>query len=230
MRLLLAEDDVQLGDLIVQMLVKSGYQVDWVTDGEDAVAYALAGHYGVVLLDWMMPIQDGILACQTLRKQGFQTPIVMLTAKDAVDDRIQGLDAGADDYIIKPFEFTELLARIRALSRRNYAPIISQTVMLRDVLLNRTSQSLEKEDIIILLSPREYQLLDLLVQNAGQVLTRDVIYDRIWGYDANVTFKTIDATVKLLRKKLETVGIASLISSVRGVGYRFEKTTDSTHD
>lgn len=228
MRILLAEDDLQLGDLIVQLLEKSGFQVDWVTDGEQAVDYLEASHYNIVLLDWMMPVQDGIAACRSLRKQGVQTPIVMLTAKDAVDDRIQGLDAGADDYIIKPFEFTELLARIRALSRRNYAPIISQTVMLRDVLLNRTSQALEKEDLTILLSPREYQLLDLFVQNQGQVLTREVIYERIWGYDADVTFKTIDATVKLLRKKLETVGLASVISSIRGVGYRFEKTTDAT--
>lgn len=228
MRILLAEDDLQLGDLIVQLLEKSGYQVDWVTDGEQAVDYVEASHYSIVLLDWMMPVQDGIAACRLLRKQGVQTPIVMLTAKDAVDDRIQGLDAGADDYIIKPFEFTELLARIRALSRRNYAPIISQTIMLRDVLLNRTSQALEKEDLTILLSPREYQLLDLFVQNQGQVLTREVIYERIWGYDADVTFKTIDATVKLLRKKLETVGLASLISSIRGVGYRFEKITDAT--
>lgn len=228
MRILLAEDDLQLGDLIVQLLEKSGFQVDWVTDGEQAVDYVEASHYNIVLLDWMMPVQDGIAACRSLRKQGVQTPIVMLTAKDAVDDRIQGLDAGADDYIIKPFEFTELLARIRALSRRNYAPIISQTVMLRDVLLNRTSQALEKEDLTILLSPREYQLLDLFVQNQGQVLTREVIYERIWGYDADVTFKTIDATVKLLRKKLETVGLASVISSIRGVGYRFEKTMDAT--
>ncbi|OLN22199.1 DNA-binding response regulator [Domibacillus antri] len=224
MNILLAEDDLQLGELVRFMLKKKGgYNVDWVTEGEDAYDYASASHYDVLVLDWMMPNGDGIDVCRDLRRDGYSGAILMLTAKDAVEDRVAGLDSGADDYLVKPFEIDELLARLRALTRRNYAPIVEETVSIQGIDLNRNSQTIHLGGESLQLSPREFQLLDLLVQNKGQVLTRDLILDRIWGYDADVTTKTIDATVKLLRKKLDVFGRQDIIQSIRGVGYKVEE-------
>lgn len=223
MHILLAEDDLKLGELIAYMLhKKAGYKVEWVQDGEDAYFYSTSAHYDILILDWMMPKESGIDVCKRLRKEGYSGAILMLTAKDAVEDRITGLDAGADDYLVKPFEIDELLARLRALSRRNFAPIIEEEMHVQDLILNRTSQIVVCGEGKIQLSPREFQLLDLLIQNKGQVLPREVILDRIWGIDADVSIKTIDATVKLLRKKLEKIGKEDTLHSIRGVGYKFE--------
>ncbi len=222
LNILLAEDDLQLGELLGFMLEKVDYKVDWVMEGEDAYQYAQASHYDVVILDWMMPNGDGISVCRKLRREGYSNAILMLTAKDAVEDRINGLDAGADDYLIKPFEIEELLARLRALTRRNYAPILEEQISLQDLIINRTSQSIIQGKEEIQLSPREFQLLDLLVQNKGQVLPRELILDRIWGLDADVSTKTIDATIKLLRKKLNIFGRHDMLQSIRGVGYKVE--------
>jgi DNA-binding response OmpR family regulator len=223
MNILLAEDDVTLGELIVYMLKKkAGYKVEWVMEGEDAYYYATNSHYDVLVLDWMMPNRDGVEICRHLRKQGYSGAILMLTAKDSVQDRIEGLDSGADDYLVKPFEIDELLARLRALSRRNYAPILEEEIRIQDLVLNRMSHLVRLGSEEIQLSPREFQLLDLLVQNKGQVMPREVILDRIWGYDSEVAPKTIDATVKLIRKKLKSFGKQDLLKSIRGVGYKFE--------
>lgn len=222
MNILLAEDDLQLGELLGFMLKKVGYQVDWVMEGNDAYEYAKVSHYDVLILDWMMPNGDGISICRKLRREGYSKAILMLTAKDAVEDRINGLDAGADDYLIKPFEIDELLARLRALTRRNYAPILEEQISLHGLVINRTSQTIIQGKEEVQLSPREFQLLDLLVQNKGQVLTRELILDRIWGLEADVSTKTIDATIKLLRKKLNIFGRHDMLQSIRGVGYKVE--------
>ena len=223
MNILLAEDDLKLGELICYMLKKKGnYKVEWVKEGEDAYYYSTTSHYDVLILDWMMPNGSGVDVCRRLRKEGYPGAILMLTAKDSVEDRITGLDSGADDYLVKPFEIDELLARLRALSRRNYAPIVEDEVCFQDLVLNRISQVIRCGEEEIQLSPREFQLLDLLLQNKGQVLPREIIMDRIWGYDADVSMKTIDATVKLLRKKLEKIEKQDLLHSIRGVGYKFE--------
>ncbi len=223
MNILLAEDDFQLGELVEYMLKKKGgYNVDLVMDGEDAYDYAKASHYDILILDWMMPNEDGVSVCRRLRLSGYSGAILMLTAKDAVEDRIIGLDAGADDYLVKPFEIEELLARLRALSRRNYAPILEEQLSIHEMQLNRLSQTISNGAEEVQLSPREFQMLDLLVQNRGQVLPREVILDRIWGLDADVSMKIIDATVKLLRKKLDMIGQNGLLQSIRGVGYKFE--------
>ncbi|MCH6265156.1 response regulator transcription factor [Neobacillus citreus] len=221
MKILLAEDDFNLGELVVYMLEKkASAKVEWVQEGEDAFYYATATHYDVLILDWMMPNGDGVEVCRRLRKQGYPGAILMLTAKDSVQDRIEGLDSGADDYLVKPFEIDELLARLRALSRRNYAPILEEETWIQDLVLNRNSHTVRSQGGEIQLSPREFQLLDLLVQNKGRVLPREVILERIWGYDADVAPKTIDATVKLIRKKLDPIGKQELLQSVRGVGYK----------
>ncbi|WP_308635994.1 response regulator transcription factor [Paenibacillus silvisoli] len=221
MNLLLAEDDVRLGELLVHMLeAKTGGRVDWVMTGSDACNYALASTYDVVLLDWMLPEGDGAATCKKLRKANYTGAILMLTARDTLQDRVDGLDAGADDYLVKPFEIDELLARIRALTRRNFAQLIEETLQLGEIQLNRSSHEVHSGEQRISLTPREFQVLDLLAVNRGRVLTRELILDRIWGYDSDVTPKVIDATVKLARKKLELAGHKGLIQSVRGVGYR----------
>ena len=223
MNILLAEDDSKLGELIGYMLKKKAeYKVEWVQEGEDAYYYAVNSHYDVVILDWMMPNGSGVEVCRSLRKHGYSGAILMLTAKDTVQDRIEGLDSGADDYLVKPFEIDELLARLRALTRRNYAPILEEEIRIQDLVLNRMSHTICQGNQEIQLSPREFQLLDLLIQNKGQVMPREVILDRIWGYDSEVAPKTIDATVKLIRKKLKSFGKEDLLQSVRGVGYKVE--------
>ncbi|TWT28254.1 response regulator transcription factor [Planomicrobium sp. CPCC 101110] len=225
MKILLAEDDENLGELIVHLLKKKGAQnVDWVTEGMEAYDYACASFYDVLILDWMMPNGDGVEVCQRLRKDGYSGAVLMLTAKDALTDRVNGLEAGADDYLVKPFEIDELWARLRALARRNLAPIQEETVELKGLAINRTSHTVSKKGEIINLTPREFQLLDMLVQNRGQVLTRELIFDRIWGFDGEVSLKTIDATVKLLRKKIDQQDQGSIIETVRGVGYKIEAT------
>ncbi|CAM4168418.1 response regulator transcription factor [Geobacillus sp. FSL K6-0789] len=220
MKILLAEDDLHLGELIVHLLKKKGIDhIDWVQEGEDAYDYALAEFYDVVVLDWMLPNGDGVDICRRLRQNGYTGAILMLTAKDAVHDRVTGLEAGADDYLVKPFEIDELVARLKALARRTFVPLQEEKVAFHGFTLNRTSHTLHRGDEEIFLTPREFQLLDLLVQNQGQVVPRETILDRVWGWDADVSMKTIDATIKLLRKKLKD----DVIQTVRGVGYKIEK-------
>ncbi len=221
MKILLAEDDIRLGELTAHMLrKKSGCTVDWVKTGSDAFDYAMASSYDVVVLDWMMPDGDGLETCAKLRRRGYLGAILMLTAKDTLQDCVEGLDAGADDYLVKPFEMDELLARLRALMRRKFVPIQEDVIRIRDLELKRMSQIVIQGDQEIQLSPREFQILDLLLQNKGRTLTREVILDKVWGLDAEVNLKTIDATVKLIRKKLEPSYSRELIQSVRGVGYK----------
>lgn len=223
MNLLLAEDDIRLGELIAHLLKKKGgYQVEWLTEGTDVFDYATASHYDVLILDWMLPGEEGVEICRRLRKNGYSGAIIMLTAKDALQDRVIGLDAGADDYLVKPFEVDELLARIRALGRRNFAPIHEQVIQLQNIRVNLSNRTVFDGENEVQLTPREFQLLDLLIRNKGQVLSREIIFERIWGYDADVSIKTIDATVKLLRKKLQWDSESDYIQSIRGVGYKLE--------
>jgi DNA-binding response OmpR family regulator len=221
LNILLAEDDIRLGELIAYMLKKKGgYQVEWVTQGDDALAYALQAHFDILILDWMLPGEDGVRVASRLRQQGYNGAILMLTARDALQDRIEGLDSGADDYLVKPFEIEELLARLRALARRNFAPIQEQIVQIHSITVNLTNRTVHDGEKEIHLTPREYQLLELLIRNKGQVLSREVIFERIWGLNSDVSMKTIDATIKLLRKKLN--GETEMIQSIRGVGYKLD--------
>lgn len=224
MKILFAEDEERLGKLTANLLKKKGgHTVDWVTDGQTAYDYASVGSYDVLVLDWMLPEQDGHAVCQQLRKDGYLGAILMLTARDSVQDRIRGLDAGADDYVVKPFEIDELLARIRALGRRTFTPMLEDTYAWGELEVNRTNQRLLKGKERLQLSQREFQLLDLLLQHRGQVLSRELILDRIWGMEDEVTLKTIDATIRLLRKKLEQIDPGTNeIKNVWGVGYTIE--------
>ena len=222
MHVLLAEDDMKLGKLIKYMLEQNGISTEWVTTGDMIYDYAMYEDYDVLVLDWMMPKMSGVDACKKLRSDGYQRAILLLTARDSIEDRVTGLDAGADDYLVKPFEFAELMARLRALGRRSSQKIQQDMMDLGDFTLDRTSKVLKKGEQVIQLSPREFQIFDLLVQNMGIVVPRDIILDRIWGLESEVSSNNIDSYVKLIRKKLDLGDGKTMIHTIRGVGYKLE--------
>ena len=222
MRVLLAEDDTRLGKLTKYMMEQNGIQVEWVQRGDEIVEYANYDDYDVLVLDWMMPGESGVDACKRLRENGYEKAILILTARDDVADRVTGLDAGADDYLVKPFEFAELLARLRALGRRSSQKIQQDVVQVGEFTLNRTAKVLKKQDQVIQLSPREFQIFDLLAQNLGIVVPREIILDRIWGLESEVSSNNIDSYVKLIRKKLDLGDGKTMIHTIRGVGYKLE--------
>ena len=208
MRVLLAEDDKRLGKLIQYMLEQNDIQVEWVTNGSDIYEYAMYTDYDILILDWMMPGETGVEACSRLRKDGYEKAILMLTARDSVEDRVTGL--------------AELMARLRALGRRSTQKIQQDVVEVGEFTLNRTAKVLKKKDKVIQLSPREFQIFDLLAQNIGIVVPRDIILDRIWGLESDVSSNNIDSYMKILRKKLDLGDGGTVIKTVRGVGYKLE--------
>lgn len=222
MRVLLAEDDKKLGRLVKLMLEQNDISTEWITEGDQIFDYAMYEEYDVLILDWMMPGETGIAACKRLRSAGYQRAVLMLTARDSVEDRVAGLDAGADDYLVKPFDFSELMARLRALGRRSSQKIQQEIMELGKLTVDRTSKLLKKDGQVIQLSPREFQLFDLLLQNKGNVVPRDIILDRVWGMETDVSTNNIDSYMKLLRKKLEQADGGIAINTVRGVGYKLE--------
>lgn len=222
MKVLLAEDDKKLGRLIEYMLNQNKISVEWIQNGAEIFEYAKFSEYDILILDWMLPNVTGIEACRNLRDAGYEKAILMLTAKDTIEDRVTGLDAGADDYLVKPFEFDELLARLRALGRRSTQRIQQDIIEVGEFTLNRTTKVLMKKNQVIQLSPREFQLFDLLSQNLGVVVPREIILDRIWGLERDITSNNIDSYMKILRKKLSDVDGTISIKTVRGIGYRLE--------
>lgn len=222
MHILLAEDDLRLGKLIKHLLEKEKNQVEWVQRGDEVYDYVSFTNYDVIILDWMLPGQSGDEVCDCLRKDGYQGAILMLTARDAVEDKVTCLNKGADDYLIKPFEFIELMARLHALSRRGRFPITEQIIQNGKFLLNRTTHVLKYGAMEVQLTSREFQILDLLLQNYGHVVPREVIIDRIWGLDTEVTSNNLDAYIRIIRKKLDFSSDKPLISNVRGIGYKIE--------
>lgn len=222
MRILLAEDDKRLGYLVCQMLKRQSSSVDWVQSGDDAMNLAMKEFYDVVVLDWMMPEKSGLQVCRELRNADYQGGILMLTAKDTVDDLVVGLESGADDYLVKPFEFKVLLARINSVARRSKLPLNEEIIKVVDLELNRRTKLAKRGIREIQLTSREFQLLDTLMQNCGQTLTKEIILDRIWGLESDVSSNNLEALVRLLRKKIDYPGEVELICNVRGVGYRME--------
>lgn len=222
MRILLAEDDKRLSKMLEFLLKKENYIVDCVYDGQEALDYANLSDYDIVILDWMMPIKDGIEVCRTLRQTNKQIAILMLTARDTLNDRIEGLDSGADDYLAKPFELPELLARLRALSRRIDKTFYSDIIKYKDLELNCSSAILRYKDKKTILSPRECQIMELFVRNIDCVLPREQIMDKIWGYDTEVSSNTLDVTIKAIRQKLSKIEANDCIHTIRGIGYKFK--------
>lgn len=223
MRILLAEDDMKLGKLIQYMLQQKGHFVDWVTSGDMAYEYAMFDPYDIIILDWMMPVESGRDACKRLRENGCESSILMLTARDSIEDRVVGLDGGADDYLVKPFEFEELFARIRALARRTNLKIQKETIVFGEFTLDRTQKLVKRWDSVIQLSPREFQILDLLVQNKGIVISRDRIIERVWGIEGEVNSNIIESYIKLLRRKMGLDEAGTMIKTIRGIGYKLEE-------
>ena len=221
-RVLLADDDRAIRESLVRALDLEGYHVTEVADGVSALATARREAFDVLILDVMMPGVDGLGVCRVLRAEGDQTPILMLTARVETPDRVAGLDAGADDYLPKPFELDELLARLRALLRRTSAEsgtAAQRTLRLGELAVDPAGRRTWWQGTEIALSKTEFDLLELLVRNAGIVLDRTTIYQRIWGYEFGSESKNLAVYIGYLRRKLEQAGAAELIHTVRGVGY-----------
>ena len=219
MKILLAEDDARLRKNIVYILKKEFHHVVEVDNGQDALDNAFAERYDLLILDWMMPHLSGIEVCQQLRNTGFSGGILMLTAKDDTADVIQGLDSGADDYLVKPFKMEELLARIRAILRRQ-EKVIEQIIQVENLQLHVDSRIVLRNNTEIDLTKNEFLLLEYLFINKGRVLTREQICIYIWGYDFDVSNNSLDALVKLVRKKIDDGQEKSHIQNVRGIGYK----------
>lgn len=218
MHVLVVEDEPRLAQLIKRALERDMHVVDIAYDGEDGLYQAEAGGFDVIVLDILLPRLDGLEVCRRLRAQRIETPILMLTARDAIVHRVEGLDAGADDYLTKPFAIAELLARVRALGRRR-APIGSEVLRVADLTLDPTRHRVERGGTEIELTRKEFALLEYLMRHPNQVLTREQIMDHVWGYDFASLTNVVDLYIHYLRNKVEKGRGKKLIRTVRGVGY-----------
>jgi two-component system response regulator MprA len=222
-RILIAEDDRGVRQSLERALKFEGYEISAVKDGSEALDALQDATTDLVLLDVLMPHVDGLTVCRRLRASGNGVPVLMLTARHEVRDRVAGLDAGADDYLVKPFALEELLARVRALLRRNVSPDGAETLTVADLSLDPRTRTVTRGDRVLDLTKTEFDLLELLLLNAGVVLTRDVIYERIWGYDFGTSSNSLDVYIGYLRRKTEEGGEPRLIDTIRGVGYVIRK-------
>jgi DNA-binding response OmpR family regulator len=217
--ILVVEDERRLAQVVRKVLEEEGHTVDVAHDGEDGLALALEGTHDVVLLDVMLPGLDGFEVCRRLRAERVDTPVLLLTALDAVDDRVRGLDAGADDYLPKPFAFQELLARLRALGRRRVQARDPDQLRTDDLVLDLRRRRAERAGKVIDLSPKEFSLLEFLLRNEGRVVTRSQILDHVWGYDYSPDSNLVDVYVTYLRRKIDRGHDRRLIRTIRGAGY-----------
>jgi DNA-binding response OmpR family regulator len=226
MRLLLVEDEKDLGISIHKALTKRDYIVDWVEDGTTAWDYlhTVPQRYEIAILDWMIPQISGLELCKKLRLEKNQLPVMLLTARDSMNDRVTGLDAGADDYLVKPFGMEELLARVRALQRRspNFQP---PQLQVGDLILDYSNFSVvnlsAKNSVPIILTAKEFQLLEYFMQHPQQILTHDQIRARLWDFESDTVSNVVAAQIRLLRRKLLECGFPTAIETIRGFGYRF---------
>ena len=219
MRALLVEDETQIADFIARGLSEQGYAVDVARDGEEAISWTDVVSFDVIILDVMLPKRDGIEVCRTLRDQGLSTPVLMLTARDAVEDRVRGLDSGADDYLVKPFAFSELLARLRALMRRE-SSVVGSVIEVGDLRLDTATWEVSRQDMPVELTTRERRLLEYMMRHPNQVLTRTMIAEHVWNYEFDNATNVIDVHIRNLRRKIDDGFPTRLIQTVRGAGYR----------
>ncbi len=219
MYILVVEDERRLAQVIRRVLEEEGHTVDNAYDGEEALAMAMEGSHDVIVLDVLLPGLDGFQVCQSLRQNRVDTPILMLTALDGVGDRVRGLDAGADDYLPKPFAFQELLARLRALGRRRVEGREPSRLEAGDLVLDLSRRRAERDGRPIELSPKEFSLLEFLMRNRGRVVTRTQILDHLWGYDYLPDSNLVDVYISYLRHKIDHKHSPKLIRTVRGFGY-----------
>ena len=219
MRILVVDDDRRLCAIVKRGLLEEAYAVDVAYDGEEGECLAEINPYDLIILDIMLPKKDGLAVCRELRAKGINTPILMLTAKDAVEDRVKGLDTGADDYLVKPFAFSELLARVRALLRRE-ALSKSPELKVGDLTLNTLTRQAWRGNRPIELTTKEYTILEYLMHHPNAVITRTMIEEHAWDYDFDSLSNLVDVYIRRLRRKIDNEGEESLIQTVRGAGYR----------
>ena len=219
MYILVVEDERRLAQVVRKVLEEEGHTVDVAHDGEEGLAMAMDGSHDVVLLDVLLPGIDGFEVCRSLRASRVDTPVLLLTALDAVEDRVRGLDAGADDYLPKPFAFQELLARLRALGRRRVQAREPDQLQTADLMLDLRRRRAVRDGRAIDLSPKEFALLEFLMRNQGRVVTRTQILDHVWGYDYSPDSNLVDVYVTYLRRKIDRGHGQKLIRTVRGAGY-----------
>ncbi len=222
MRVLLIEDNRRLSDSLRATLVEDGYAVDVAYDGVDGEDMAVFTAYDVIILDVMLPKRDGIQVCRSVRDQKITTPILMLTARDALDDRVQGLDSGADDYLVKPFEIKELRARLRALMRRN-APSKAGDLTFEDLRLDPAGHFAWRSDDPLDLTAKEFSLLEYMMRNPNRLITRDMVVSHLWDYDQNIASNVVDVYIRRLRRKVDDPYDVKLIETIRGAGYRLRR-------
>lgn len=223
MKILLVEDEKQLSEALSQILIKNKYSVDAVLDGEDGLNYGLTDVYDVIILDIMLPKMNGLDILRTLRKNGISNPVILLTAKGSIEDKIIGLDAGADDYLPKPFSPEELLARLRALTRRNGDFINDNILEFGDIRLNLLTYEMEVLDTSITLTLKEFEILRYFMQRPKIVVSKDDLITKLWGFDSEVEHNNIEVYISFLRKKLAYVDSHVKITTIRRVGYRLEE-------
>ena len=219
MYILVVEDERRLAQVVRRVLEEEGHTVDVAYDGEEGLALATDGSHDVIVLDILLPAMDGFEVCRSLRRDRVDTPILLLTALDSVDDRVRGLDAGADDYLPKPFAFQELLARLRALGRRKVQAREPTALEVHGLRLDLRRRRAERNGRTIELSPREFSLLEFLMRNEGRVITRTQMLDHVWGYDYATDSNLVDVYMAYLRRKVDRADDSKLIRTVRGVGY-----------
>ena len=218
MRLLVVEDEKKLNELITKKLEKEYYGVDSCFDGEEAVRYVEGTEYDAIILDIMLPKLDGFEVIKRIRAKKNKVPILLLTARDNIDDKVKGLDYGADDYLVKPFIFEELMARIRVLLRRNSGNA-DNVITIANLKIDLDAKTVFRDDLLIKLSGREYSILEYLIRNKGKILSRERIEDHIWNYDYEGGTNVIDVYIRYLRKKIDDSYTPKLIHTVRGLGY-----------
>jgi two-component system copper resistance phosphate regulon response regulator CusR len=219
LRLLLVEDEADLRNITAKRLTSEGHSVDACENGEDALDYAMATEYDVIILDIMLPKVDGLTVMRRLRSLGKKTPVILLTAKDSIEDRVKGLDSGADDYLIKPYSFQELSARVRTLLRRQPMNILSNVLEVSDLNIDLSTHTVTRGGNLISLSQREYALLEVLARNKNIVMSRERIEQHIWNFDFASGSNVIDVYIRYLRKKIDADYSTKLIHTVRGSGY-----------
>ncbi|MDE7094665.1 MAG: response regulator transcription factor, partial [Oscillospiraceae bacterium] len=215
------EDEIALAEALSEILKRNKYVVDAVHDGEDGLEYALTDIYDCILLDIMLPKMNGLDVLRILRKKKISTPVLLLTAKSDIEDKINGLDSGADDFLTKPFVTGELLARVRALTRRK-GEVITDEFTFGDVALNKSTFSLSREGQFVKLSLKEYQILEMLIANPKQLISKERFIEKIWGYESDVEYNNIEVYISFLRKKLKVIGSNVTIKTARGIGYYLE--------
>ena len=218
MRVLVAEDEQDLNNIVSAKLAESGHSVDSCLDGKEALLYLSAAEYDVVILDIMMPGADGFKVLEKIRKEGRKTPVLFLTARDSIQDRVRGLDAGANDYLVKPFSLDELMARVRVLTRSSHGSA-HNVLSAGDLTLDIGTREVMRGGRRIELSAKEFQLLEYLLHNKGIVLSREKIENHIWNFDYEGGTNVVDVYISYLRKKIDVPGVQKLIRTVRGVGY-----------